>query len=206
MTRQAAYNRIFKRVKGEDAEYTYDVIEPMLNEEFKQIENSFIYISNQGRLARKTKDGLVQMKMDTNKVYPSRRLNGRTMPLHRIVYELFVGPIPKGMFVDHINEDKGDFRLSNLRLTTPAENVRFSLGFVYLVTNKLTRDTWTVSHSKDASDIIELGMTSVSDLVTGVRTHPVWTVEKICRLLDYDRGMLSMDSILHFRGVFDYLQ
>ena len=45
--------------------------------------------------------------------------------VHRIVYEAFVGKIPQGMQVNHINEIKSDNRLENLNLMTPKENANW---------------------------------------------------------------------------------
>ena len=45
--------------------------------------------------------------------------------VHRLVYEAFVGDIPKGMQVNHINEIKSDNRLENLNLMTPKENTNW---------------------------------------------------------------------------------
>lgn len=42
--------------------------------------------------------------------------------VHRLVYEAFVGEIPDGMQVNHINEDVKDNRPENLNLMTPKEN------------------------------------------------------------------------------------
>ena len=42
--------------------------------------------------------------------------------VHRLVYEAFNGPIPEGMQINHISEDKTDNRLENLNLMTPKEN------------------------------------------------------------------------------------
>ena len=41
---------------------------------------------------------------------------------HRLIYETFYGPIPKGMEVDHRNNNKKDNRLENLQLLTSKEN------------------------------------------------------------------------------------
>lgn len=43
--------------------------------------------------------------------------------VHRIVYEAFVGPIPPGWTVDHIDEDKTNNHYSNLQLLTAVDNV-----------------------------------------------------------------------------------
>lgn len=46
--------------------------------------------------------------------------------LHRVVYEAVTGePIPKGMQINHISEDKTDCRFENLNLMTPKENINW---------------------------------------------------------------------------------
>lgn len=45
--------------------------------------------------------------------------------IHRLVWETFNGPIPKGMEVNHINEDITDNCLANLNLLTHSENINW---------------------------------------------------------------------------------
>lgn len=42
--------------------------------------------------------------------------------VHRLVAETFIGPIPKGEVVNHLNENKLDNRLENLEICTVTQN------------------------------------------------------------------------------------
>lgn len=46
----------------------------------------------------------------------------KTYPQHRIIYEMHFGPIPKGMQIDHVDLNKSNNRIENLRMATPAQN------------------------------------------------------------------------------------
>ena len=50
------------------------------------------------------------------------RIGNRLYRAHRIIWEMHHGPIPSGMVIDHVNKDRADNRLSNLRLATPLQN------------------------------------------------------------------------------------
>ncbi|EPU3949756.1 HNH endonuclease [Klebsiella michiganensis] len=50
-------------------------------------------------------------------------LNYKRYLLHRIIWELHNGPIPDGMEIDHIDGEKTNNRLSNLRLATHQQNL-----------------------------------------------------------------------------------
>ena len=42
--------------------------------------------------------------------------------VHRLAYETFVGEIPQGLTIDHINTVRDDNRIDNLRCVTQKEN------------------------------------------------------------------------------------
>ena len=62
--------------------------------------------------------------------------------VHRIVWETFKGPIPSDKVIDHINTNRTDNRLENLRCVTQKENQ----------SNPLTREHLKISNCKPISD------------------------------------------------------
>ena len=48
---------------------------------------------------------------------------GRPIQAHRLVYELFCGPIPKSMQLDHVCRQRGCVNPSHLRVVTGRENI-----------------------------------------------------------------------------------
>ena len=49
-------------------------------------------------------------------------LNGKNHLRHRLVWEKYNGPIPDGLFIDHMNGVRGDDRIENLQLVKRSEN------------------------------------------------------------------------------------
>lgn len=83
------------------------------------------WVSDLGRV-RNAKTGRVLKPGVHSKGYRSLvfSLNGkrRTVLLHRLVLDAFVGPCPEGMETRHDNGDRADNRLKNLLWGTPVEN------------------------------------------------------------------------------------
>lgn len=54
--------------------------------------------------------------------YGRFRLNGRAAYAHRVAYEMFVGPIPIGLQLDHLCRNRGCVRPDHLEPVTSREN------------------------------------------------------------------------------------
>lgn len=56
--------------------------------------------------------------------YKDVRLNNQLFRAHRIVFEMHNGAIPNGMEIDHIDGNRENNRIENLRLVSRKENTR----------------------------------------------------------------------------------
>ena len=71
------------------------------------------------RILKMTKDrgGYLRFKICNKKLEKPKDYSQ-----HRFVFEVFKGPIPKCLEIDHINNIKTDNRVKNLQLLTPRQN------------------------------------------------------------------------------------
>ena len=58
-----------------------------------------------------------------DKGYILTKIKGKGLKVHRIIWEMHNGQIPKGMQVDHINEKRNDNRIENLQILTSKQNI-----------------------------------------------------------------------------------
>ncbi len=75
---------------------------------------------------RKYKEHLIKPRVSSNYLYVCLMHNGikRDYRVHRLVYKVFVGDIPEGMVIDHIDGNKLNNNINNLRCVSPTDNMR----------------------------------------------------------------------------------
>lgn len=87
----------------------------MLNDIFKYEKESFSFIVNQTNRGTRAREGQPSGGLDS-KGYLSVKVNGKLMKVHRIVWMLHFGEIPDGQEIDHIDRNKYNNDITNLRL------------------------------------------------------------------------------------------
>jgi hypothetical protein len=88
-------------------------------------------ITSDGRIIQKRaprnkikKAGTVWRPTNTGKNYPAIRVNGKVVHFHRVMWETFIKPRTPGYDIDHIDGDKNNNSLNNLREVPHNVNVR----------------------------------------------------------------------------------
>lgn len=99
------------------------------NINFKSVPNfEDYYATIDGKIySTKTKKFLKPGTSENGYKYVSLCKKGKTknMFVHRLVWSAFKGIIPKGLQINHKDENKQNNNLSNLELVTPKENTNF---------------------------------------------------------------------------------
>lgn len=96
-------------------------------------------VSSLGRV-KSVKTGLIMKHRDNRDGYKNvaLRKNGRQKKkyIHRLVVEAFIGAIPKGLEVNHKDEDKSKNTLDNLEICTRQYNNEYSHAKHYIATHE----------------------------------------------------------------------
>lgn len=96
--------------------------------------------------------------------------------VHRLVWESFNGPIPKGYEINHINEEKTDCRLENLNLMTRKENNNWG--------TRNRRISEKMTNGKRSKWVIKLSLNNEI-------LHFYPSTAQVERELGYDQGYIS---------------
>ena len=92
----------------------------------EELEKVFRYDADSNVLERKWKSGecrAVNSSVENGDGYVRVGFNGRTIHVHRIIYTIFHGNIPKDMTIDHIDNVKTNNNINNLQLLSHRDNV-----------------------------------------------------------------------------------
>ena len=85
-------------------------------------------VSDQGRVKRTDTQLILRQRQNKRDGYLLVNLSNNakltTKPIHRLVMDAFVGPLPESMVTRHLNGNKADNRLANLAYGTHQENRR----------------------------------------------------------------------------------
>lgn len=91
-------------------------------DEFKEIPGYDNYLINKKGIIINKKTKGILAGSDRNG-YRRVTLKNQNKTVHILLYETFVGPIPEGYVIDHINGVKDDNRLENLRAVPQSDNM-----------------------------------------------------------------------------------
>lgn len=89
-------------------------------EEWRMYENTEYWISNMGNVMNKYGKYLKQPL--TANGYCRIEINNKFHFVHRLVAHCFIGEMPDGLVIDHINSIRNDNRIENLRYITHQEH------------------------------------------------------------------------------------
>lgn len=89
-------------------------------------------ISNDGRIvslfAGKIRERKAKIKNGYYVITLCKNNSLKTYPIHRLVYEAFIAPIDSDKVIDHIDRNRLNNSLSNLRVVRPSENAKNKNG------------------------------------------------------------------------------
>lgn len=163
---------IWKDIKGYEGEYQVSNLGTIRSIDRAIKKNDGIIQNRKGKIIKPYKN---------HKGYCQLRLSGKMYLVHRIVFETFVGEIPSGMQVNHIDENKENNSISNLNLMTCKQNrnwgtaikrgvekfqkqIRKKIGCFDYQTGELL---YTFESITEASNYLNIGSGTISEIVNG---------------------------------------
>lgn len=159
-------------------------VKPMV-EEWKWIKGfeGAYSISNTGKIRHKSRE--MSVKNSKGWYLTVRLYDGEiwhTKRIHRLVYETFVGEIPKGYHIHHIDENKQNNNLDNLKMLSSKEHLSISANKPSTYASMVYRNKYGQKHilqfSLDGKFIKEYISACEASKVTGVCSRNITQVAK----------------------------
>ena len=104
--------------------------------------------------------------------YQAFSIEAKPHYIHRVVWEVFNGEIPAGKEIDHIDRDKTNNNLNNLRLVTHSENQLNRNEFYRMKGRKLTgadvtfvRDNYPMMTIASLAEKLGVGSTTIHSIL-----------------------------------------
>lgn len=132
-----------------------------MEEEIWKTHKSGCEVSSFGRVKGKRVDFL-KPSMQYNG-YLAVGINRKTIHIHRLVGEAFLGDIPKGMHINHKDGQKTNNFSDNLEIVTPSENALHALAMGLLVPRKGEESALSILKEIEVLEIYELIKRGVSN-------------------------------------------
>lgn len=127
--------------------------------------------------------------------------NSIRISVHRLVWEIFMGPIPEGLEINHINHIKADCRLSNLEVVTHQENqqkMAYHYGTTVIPVGTSYEDCikWLEDRVKKGKDAVDREFTCCSNCKVVITSNPVYHLCQECYYKAKSSGEVDV-----YRGV-----
>lgn len=144
--------------------------------------SSFNYsIDSYGNISKRRGEGFIRTLPNRNGylVFTTKDDKGRTVNyfVHRLVYETFVGEIPEGMTIDHIDGNKLNNHITNLQLLPLADNVikAQALNWKFVSPIGLVVEIYNLKEFCRENYLCLSSMWKVHHRVNNRRHHKGWT-------------------------------
>jgi hypothetical protein len=136
-------------------------------------------VSSLGRV-KSVKTGLIRKHYDEGHGYKRVSLcknrRYKLKCIHRLVVEAFIGAIPKGLEVNHKDEDKSNNTLDNLEICTRQYNAEYSCAKHYIATHE-SGEVVEIFNLRKFCRERGLSRSSMTEVAQGKRSqHKGWVV------------------------------
>lgn len=138
-------------------------------------------VSDHGRVRKKVYGGYIEVILASKRTYLALMTNGRNVPLHLIVMELFGDLIERRKIdpkvqVDHIDEDTRNNHIGNLNCVSIADHAVKSHARAVEVKNRLTGDVQQFKSVVEATKFMKVPNSQGGKYAKQQRRHPLYDV------------------------------